>query len=127
MRMQFKTEVKIAQINKINKLIPKLKDPSPDIRSAAAKELTQFGDIIAKEDFNRIVDIMHNGREEVRRKLYRESHCTWYEYTQARYYAAEILLKMESLYINDQIKTAVIQAKAKSRTKRMGLFASSPP
>jgi hypothetical protein len=117
-RLQIENRAKSAQSGQINTLISELKSPSPDIRAKASQKLAKLGDNITRDDFNKIVDVMYHGKDESRKKLYRQSHCTWYEYTQSRYYAAETLLAMKSEHVNEQSITDAKKAKANGRSKR---------
>lgn len=118
LRARIENEVQTVKSRQIKTLIADLKNPASDIRASAARKLSQSGDAITKGDFNTIVDIMHHGKDVSRKKLYRESHCTWYEDTQSRYYAAEALLEMKSSYVSNQIVADARQAKAQGRSKK---------
>jgi hypothetical protein len=117
-RTYIESQIKSAQSTQIRTLISQLKSPSPEIRAQASRKLSQLGSVISKEDYGKIVDIMHHGKDETRKKLYRQSHCTWYEYTQSRYHAAETLLAMKSPHANDRIVADAKKAKATGRSKR---------
>jgi hypothetical protein len=115
---RIEAKVKSVQSKEVRGLISQLTAPDPETRADAARRLAQMGKTISRGDFDKIVDIMRNGRAESRKKLYRQSHCTWYEYTQSRYYAAEALMTINSPYINEQIIGEARRAKAEGRAKR---------
>lgn len=111
-------EVNTVRSRQIKTLIADLKNPTPEVRAKAARKLSNTGDIITRGDFNKIVEIMHHGKDVSEKKLYRESHCTWYEYTRSSYYAAEALLGMKSSYVSNQILADAKKAQSQGRTRK---------
>lgn len=106
----------------ISLLLEQLRASNKVTRNEAASKLSKMGKELSESDVSKIIDIMRNGKEEWITSSYRPAghHCTDYEYTSIRYYAATALLEMKSPYVSDEITRAARQNKSKStRTKRV--------
>lgn len=90
-------------------LIAHLRSPSEEHRIKASNLLVKSSNKLDKSQVNEIIELMRNGRNEWKKYLYRESHCTWYEYTTLKYYAADTLIEMNSPDIIDEILNEAIK------------------
>ncbi len=85
------------------RLFVQLSSPSEKQRDNAADLLSKHGEELTKAIIEEIIKTMRRGRESWSKRLYRVSHCTWYEKTTVKYYAAKSLINMNSPYVTDEI------------------------
>ena len=100
---------------KVDALIKQLRSPNEKVRVQASKSLAGMGKDLNKAQVNKIVGIMRTGNEKWRKFLRRESHCTWYEQTSVKYYAAGSVSNMKSSYVTREIQREAAGIKKKSR------------
>ena len=113
---------KEAENSKIEKLIAQLQSSDKSVRESAAKNLSDNGDKISETKVNELVNIMRHGNKEWITSRYRPPghHCTDYEYTPTKYYAATALARMRSQYVSDEIAREARKCQSGSvRTKRV--------
>ena len=89
-------------------LIAHLRSPSEEHRIKASNLLSKSGDKLDKSQVDEIIEMMRNGRDVWKKFLYRRGHCTWFEHTTVKYYAADTLIKMKSPDITNEILNEVI-------------------
>ena len=96
--------IKQARDVKTEKLIAQLQSPDESVRRNAASELSKTADI-SEAKVNQLVSIMRNGSRTWVTSTYRPPghHCTDYEYTSIRYYAASALEGMKSPHVTNKI------------------------
>jgi len=99
------------------KYISQLKNPDEKLRLNASRQLVKMGKDLNRPDIKSIESIMKKGTESWRRYLYKRSHCTWYEKTSVKYYAAETLLNIKSKYVTSEIQKEAKVAKRKGKYK----------
>jgi len=109
-----------ASSERASRLIKQLGNSDAQVRTKAAAELSAMGKELSRSDVNRIANLMRTGRKKWSKRLYRQSHCTWYENTSIRYYAGRALLTMDSQYVSKDLRqeAARAQSSARSRTRR---------
>ncbi len=95
------------------RLIVQLSSSSEEQRDDAADLLSKLGEELTNAIVEEIIKTMRNGRKRWSKYLYRSGHCTWYEKTTVKYYAAKSLLNMKSTYVTDEIVR-----EARNKTKR---------
>ena len=100
---------------RIEQLIAQLRSDDEAVTREASLQLSALGEKLNEEQVLEIVEIMRTGNVEWQRYLRRESHCTWYEYTTTKYYAADALFNMRSIYISDEIAVEVGDARASGK------------
>ncbi len=88
----------------VSNLITQLSSSNEDVRIRASDKLSNRGEKLTKSQVNRVINIMRNGQQEWSKFLYRGGHCTYYENTSIKYYAANSILDMNSKYINNEIR-----------------------
>jgi hypothetical protein len=99
------------------RLIAQLNSPSEKKRNKAADLLSYGGEELTKSVIDEIINIMRNGRGSWSKHLYRQSHCTWYEKTTVKYYAAKSLVNMKSPYVTDEIVREARNKTNKEKTR----------
>jgi len=77
-------------------LISRLAGPNEAECKYASATLATMGNNLDDFTIKRIVTVMREDKHEWSRFLWRESHCSWFEYTRTKYYAAEVLNKAKS-------------------------------
>lgn len=102
----------------VAELIGKLRSPGKDEREEATRTLSRMGDRLTEAEVGQVVALMENGRETWSEYLYRQSHCTWYEDTSVRYYAAVSLLEMNSPHVSEKIRNDARLAKDRGKKRR---------
>lgn len=111
--------IKRVENKKIIELITQLNSPDAQIRKTAAQSLSKKGDIISQEKVNELIDIMRHGNKKWTTSRTRNEghHCTDYEYTSIRHYAATALTNMNSQYVSRDIAREAKQRQSDSITK----------
>ena len=99
------------------RLIVQLSSPSGKKRNEAANLLSYGGKELTKSVIDKIIDLMRNGKGQWSKRLYRQSHCTWYEKTTVKYYAARSLVNMKSPYVTDEIMREARNKTNKEKTR----------
>jgi len=89
---------------KTEKLIAQLQSPDESVRRSAMGELSRTTDI-SEAKVNQLINIMRTGSRRWVTDISRPPghHCTDYEYTSIRYYAASALEGMKSPHVTDKI------------------------
>ncbi|MGH9823829.1 MAG: hypothetical protein ACREDR_11335, partial [Blastocatellia bacterium] len=109
------TQVARIQDAEVSKLISNLHNGDEATRERAAKDLSKMGDNLSEGRVSELVRTMRTGRQRWAKFLYREGHCDYYEYTYAKYYAAEALNDMNSPYVNEPIKHEAANCRSNGR------------
>lgn len=99
------------------RLISQLSSDNEDDRDRAANFLSKFGEELSKALVEEIINIMRHGRKKWSKRLYRQSHCTWYEDITVKYYAAKSLENMKSPYVSDEIVREARNVRNRKKTK----------
>jgi outer membrane protein assembly factor BamD (BamD/ComL family) len=102
----------------VSLLIEQLRDSKKETREEASNKLSKMGRELSEAHVNKMIDVMRNGSDKWREFLYKgaSGHCSWYEQTSVKYYAANALTKMESPYVT----TAVVSEAKTAKTKGKG-------
>ncbi len=108
---------KHADRARVLKYIAQLRNSNENIRNRASRYLMKIGKDLNKSEVESIKSLMRLGKENWRKQLYRRSHCTWYERTSVKYYAADTLLNMNSKYVTAETKKEARRAKNKGKSK----------
>lgn len=113
-----KVNSEITQIEngRADKLIAQLHSSRESDRESAAQQLSQMGDKLSKEKVDALISTMRRGGQTWSKFLYREEHCSFYERTSVKYYAADALQRMKSPYVNEQIAQEASRSKDTSTT-----------
>jgi hypothetical protein len=103
-KVEVDTGIQQVRDVKTEKLIAQLQSPDDSVRRSAAGELSRTTDI-SEAKVNQLISIMRNGSRSWVTSTYRPPghHCTDYEYTSIRYYAASALERMKSPHVTDKI------------------------
>lgn len=89
----------------LNRTIAQLRSPKKELRERAAAELSNAGETLDAHQVERVVELMRHGRDRWLTSTEREEghHCTWYEHTSVRHYAALALTTMKSAYVTPAV------------------------
>jgi hypothetical protein len=103
-KVEVDTGIQQARNVKTEKLMAQLQSPEESVRRSAAQELSKTTDI-SEAKVNQLISIMRNGSRRWVTDIDRPPghHCTDYEYTSIRYYAASALEGMKSPHVTDKI------------------------
>ncbi|MCX5904941.1 MAG: hypothetical protein NTV89_16050, partial [Proteobacteria bacterium] len=114
-------EKRIEQIedSRSGELIVQLHSSDAEVRMAAAQNLSKKGAKISQTKVNELIDIMRHGDErwETSRSRNEGRHCTDYEYTSIKHYAATALTDMKSRYVSPDVAREARQSKSKGVTR----------
>jgi len=96
--------IEAAETEVFEGLIVRLHSSSKNDRATAARHLSETPDI-SEAKVNRLIVIMRKGNQQWITSSYRNEghHCTDYEYTSIRYYAATAIERMKSSYVNEEL------------------------
>ena len=110
--------IRLAEDSKITNLIGQLQSPKAEVRNAAAESLKSFGNKFSKTNANKLIAIMQhsNQRWVTSRSRIEGHHCTDYEYTSIRHYAAVALADMNSKYVTSDIAQEARRTQSESVT-----------
>lgn len=102
-KVEIDTGIQQARNVKIDKLITQLQSPDESVRRSAASQLSTAD--ISEAKVKQLISIMRNGNRTWVTSTYRPPghHCTDYEYTSVRYYAASALENMKSPHVSNEI------------------------
>jgi hypothetical protein len=97
-------DIEVAKTEIFEELIVRLYNPSERDRTTAARHLSVTPDI-SEAKVNKLIIIMRKGNQQWITSSYRSEghHCTDYEYTSVRYYAATALERIKSPYVNEEL------------------------
>jgi hypothetical protein len=100
-------------------LIVRLHSTSKSDRATAARLLSETPDI-SEAKVNSLIVIMRKGNQQWITSSYRNEghHCTDYEYTSVRYYAATALERMKSSYVNEELVQEARRCQGESVTTK---------
>ncbi|MBW8000964.1 MAG: hypothetical protein FVQ80_02960 [Planctomycetes bacterium] len=99
------------------RLIVQLSSPSEEKRNEAVDLLSKLGEELTQAVIEEIIKIMRHGIESWSKRLYRSGHCTWYEKTTVKKYAAKSLVNMKSQYVTNEIVKEARNEANKEKTK----------
>lgn len=116
-RAEVESGVRQAEQRKSESLIAQLKHPKESVRDSAASGLSQMGNKLSQAQVNKLVGIMRHGQQRWSKFLYRESHCSWYEYTSVKYYAATALAGMNSPHVNQTVVSEARRSQDSSKRR----------
>jgi uncharacterized repeat protein (TIGR02543 family) len=95
----------------IDQLINQLGSNEETVRLHASSELSELGNILSEGQINRLLTIMRTGTQSWQTDSRRREHCTYYEHTSIKYYAANVIAKIKSQYVTlsiiDEAKKAI--------------------
>ena len=95
---------------------------SPDklVRETAAQKLSQIGDKLSQNRVNELISIMRHGNESWQTSSARNEgrHCTDYEYTSIKHYAATVLAGMSSQYVSSDVAREARKSQSDSVTTK---------
>lgn len=84
--------------------VVELSHRTESVRENAVRKLGNVGNKLSDAQVKRVVRIMKHGSQRWSRNVGREGHCTFYEYTSVRRYAAQALLAMSNPSISTDIE-----------------------
>jgi hypothetical protein len=114
---QQRARIKSIENKKFDAVIEDLASENKKVREKASAKLNKMAPHLSKSQVNRIIGMLDSNKT-FREYLYRESHCTWYEYITQKYYAGQILSQMDSPYVNAAIKQRARGAVSGGKTKK---------
>ncbi len=117
-RAEVESGVRQAEQRRVESLIAQLKHPKESVRESAATGLSQMGNKLSQAQVNKLIGIMRHGQQRWSKFLYRESHCSWYEYTSVKYYAATALTGMNSPHVSQTTVTEARRTQDRSKTQQ---------
>ena len=121
---EHRARISSIENTKFDVWLEQLENEDEVIRENASIRLVDMGDRLDQRQVNRIVNFMRNSDKTYKKYLYRQSHCSWYEYTTQKYYAAKTLSRINSPYIDSAVKQeatiAVTGGKKKERVMDAG-------
>lgn len=90
---------------RIDKLISQLQSPDKVTRETAVQGLSESSDI-SRVKVEKLISLMRNGRQSwvTDRTRNEGHHCTDYQYTSVKYYAASALEQMSSPHVSNELK-----------------------
>jgi hypothetical protein len=118
-RVEIEKGVQQARDSQAAKPIAELHSPDETVRDNAARRLSEMGERLSEAKVKELINIMRRGSQ-TWTSSYREEghHCTWYEYTPIRYYAAKALATMKSKYVNGEIVSEANRRQFDSITRK---------
>ena len=104
---------------RVAQLLKQAKGKDQDAVSRAYDEIVQLGCKLERADVDQISAIMRKGGRTWREFLYRESHCQWFAWTRASYYAANALIKIEAAQVSEALRAEAqkVRGDAKGRER----------
>ena len=114
---QHRAKIKSIDNQKINVLITNLTNENEGVRELATTRLNRVAYRLNEPQVNRIIQVLNSDRT-FKKYLYRESHCTWYEYITQKYYAGRVLAEIDSIYVGEGIKQKARNAVSGGRSKK---------
>jgi hypothetical protein len=111
--------IEAAKTEVFEALTVRLHSPSKSDRATAASHLSETPDI-SEAKVNRLIVIMRKGNQQWITSRYRIEghHCTDYEYTSVRYYAATAVERIKSPYVNEELVREARRCQDKSVTTK---------
>ena len=119
-KVEIDNGIKQVENSRIEKLIAQLHSPDKSVRETAAQKLSQVGDKLSQTKVNELIGIMRHGNKRwiTDRTRIEGLHCTDYEYTSIRYYAATALARTNSQYVSGDIAQEARQRQSDSVTTK---------
>lgn len=117
-KVEIDNGIRQAENSRIERLIAQLQSPDASVRETAAQNLSQTGDYLSQTKVNELIGIMRHGNKRwtTSRTRIEGHHCTDYEYTSIRYYAATALAGVNSQYVSSDIAREARQCQSDSVT-----------
>jgi len=100
---------------RLSQLFKQARSKDEQTVARAFDELAQLGDKLDKTHVDQISVFMEKGKRTWATSLGRESHCTWYEYTQARYYAADAMMRIQSPYVTEGMRAEAQKVRGEAK------------
>ena len=88
-------KIKILHSEIINDIIRDLDSDVKNICSKASSELSKIVEFMNDEQLNRIANIVNNSNKKWETLSYKQSHCSWYDVTSKKYFAAKVFSSEE--------------------------------
>jgi hypothetical protein len=119
-----KREVEGLRARKMGSLIAKLSSQQRLAREAAVTELVALGEDLGPREVERLLGVMQHGDKRWSEFLRREEgrHCSWYEETTDRYYAARVLGAVKSPHVPEQARQEARRIERSGRTERRVMY-----
>ena len=108
-------QIKRLENSTVDGLITQLTSSNEQRRLYVSSELASKGEKLTESQVAKLINTMKVGKGRWSKYLYRSGHCTWYEITTIRYYAAESLINMKSQYVNEKIREEAWVVKSKNK------------
>ncbi len=102
----------------MEQLIDQLGSGTLDACKGASTQLTAWGERLRPEHVLKIVQVMRIGTGAWQTSSWRGSHCTYLSFTTTKYYAADTLLNMRSIYVTSEIAAEARNAKSQGTYTR---------
>ena len=106
------------EAERVEQLIAQLRSPSEDVCKEASVQLSAMGEKLSEEHVLEIAQIMRTSSARWQTGSRRGQHCTYYDYITTKYYAADSLLKMRSIYVSNEIATEARTARVEGKYTR---------
>ena len=95
---------------RVNLLFKQATGGSKEGAEQAFEELTKLGCKLEKTDIDRLSKVMRKSGLSWQTDPSRVGHCTYYNYTSVRYYAASALMKLPSAHVSDKLRAEAEEA-----------------
>ncbi|RPI36321.1 MAG: hypothetical protein EHM67_12825, partial [Hyphomicrobiaceae bacterium] len=117
---ELKGEARMLEQGKYDRLLAQMTSSSGAERTQAVEDIIRDNKRLSDDQLKRLVEMMRTGNQEWVTNSYRPPghHCTDYEYTSIRYYAAWALREVDSTRINSSIKQEAAAAESNGRSTR---------
>jgi len=114
-KTQIDHQIKRLENSTIDDLLAQLSSTNEQRRLFVSRELANRGEKLTESQVAKLINMMKVGKGRWSKYLYRSGHCTWYEITTIRYYAAESVINMKSQYVNKKIIEEAWSVKSKNK------------
>jgi hypothetical protein len=108
--------MKDADTRAMERFVMQLYSPREQVREDAARALSERGKWLSLSQVRRLIGEMRHGVQKWITSAKREGHCTSYQSTSIRYYAAEALQNMRSQYLDTAISEEATKAQMNARS-----------
>ena len=95
------------------RLISEIQSEDPDTRNTAITNLSKLGKKLNREQIDKVVKVMQTGDSTVETTSQRGAHCTYYDEKKAKYYAGNVLARLDSPYVTAAIRKQARRAQTK--------------
>lgn len=117
-RLAVQRGIELAEDRETARLMVALHERSEGVRERAADQLAQRGSSLRRKHVEELERLLREEEPSWSKKLYRESHCTWYEDTKIKFYAGQVLEKADSQLITGGLRAEARTARESGRERK---------